>query len=390
MTDTVDPNSVIPAGDFGIDPAHVTEEVRQIIATNYSLGEITNIWRISGGYINWSFGCQTSNDQGPVQYFIRKYNRGIGSETVRFEHALVDHLLMKEYSLVAPVLRTLEGKSFVTITQDGVERHIAVYGFLPGESKYSWCFDTDVTEKELISCARTLASYHGCISDYCPTIERQSDPLAYQGCGVVPPIMDQLPHLPAVYKKLAARAPINVFGDYLHNKIDVILAALQAAAIPAHQRVDLPMLVVHSDFHAGNVKYVDGDVVALFDFDYARYDQRMFDIGHALHFFCFSWDEDSNGELWADKLSIFLRTYQATMREIGGVGPLSRHELDYLIPYLHAGNFFTLDWDVRDYFAAPGREPEEYLTYLRHNVRLLETINNNQELIMRLAADAAG
>lgn len=392
MTATSDLPQVVPMGDGGADPTAVREQVRDVLATDYDLGEIADLWQISGGYINWSFGARARSGETDVQYFIRKYNRGTNEATVRFEHALVDHLVARGFTRVAPVIRSREGESFVTRSEAGATpapRHFAVYGFLPGESKYSWCFDTDVTSDELVSCARTLAEYHSAVSDYLPAdTGRVPSPASYQGNGAVLPIMELLPQLPLLYAALASRAENNTFGDYLRASIDTINRCVREAALPADRLMGSPSLVVHSDFHAGNVKYDRGDVVALFDFDYARYDYRMFDIGHALHFFCFSWKPESDGRLWPEKLSAFIHAYQEASRGLPGIGPLNAVEVANLVPFLHAGNIFTLDWDIRDYFADPDRDPDEYLIYLRHNVRLMEEIDLQRDAIQRLVTDA--
>lgn len=381
---------MIPVGDGGTDPRVVKDEVRHVLTTRYGLGEVTDVWPISGGYINWSFGARATSGDEESQYFIRKYNRGTDGAAVRYEHSLIDHLVRQGFDKVAPVLRTEDDASFVALCDAAdpqTDRYFAVYGFLPGETKYSWCFDTDVTEKELVNCARTLAEYHAAVSDYVPSLgSRRPTPGAYQGNGTLPPIMEHLSALPPVYAALAAEAEDDVFGRYLRSKIDTILRCVREATLPDDRLQGMPSLVVHSDFHAGNMKYDDGEVVALFDFDFARFDYRMFDIGHALHFFCFSWATEDDGQLWPEKLVRFVREYQAAIKEYPGVGPMRPAELANLIPFLHAGNIFTLDWDIRDYFAEPGRDPDEYLTYLQHNVRLMETIDAQQDEISSLVA----
>lgn len=393
VSTTIGGEQIIPVGDAGVDPQIVRDEVLDVLIARYDLGDIIDVWPISGGYVNWSFGAKAVSKGVETQYFIRKYNRGATAESVRYEHALVEHLVECGFDKVAPVVRADDGESFVITHEAGsaqAERYVAVYGFLPGECKYSWCFDTDVTEKELNSCARTLAEYHAHISSIPPGLVGPApSPGAYQGSGVMPRIMDLLPTLPPIYESLAARTEKNVFGRYLRENIDDILRCVRDATRTAHQLHGLPSLTVHSDFHAGNVKYRDGEVVALFDFDYARFDYRMFDIGHALHFFCFSWDPQHDGDLWQDKLRAFVREYQMAAEEIDAVGPLNAAELRNTIPFLHAGNIFTLDWDIRDFFAAPGRDPEEYIGYLQHNVRLMKTIDAKQDEIGRLVAEAA-
>lgn len=388
-----DEDLIIPVGDTGTDPASVVDEVRDVVTAHYDLGTLKDVWPISGGYINWSFGVLAESKDGESRFFVRKYNKSTAENAVRYEHALVDHLIGRGFAEAAPVLRTHDGSSYVTRretdVQGSVPRFFAVYGFLPGEDKYSWCFNTEVTDEELVSCAQTLARYHACVSDFDPgNLERKATPGGYPGNGAVPPIMEHLSLLAPIYRDLAGRPGDDAFSRYLREKLELIVDCVTKSIVRGDELREMPVLAVHSDFHAGNMKYIDGHVVALFDFDYSRMDYRMFDIGHALHFFCFSWRPESDGGLWLDKLDAFLRAYQRAARELSGVGPLSPVEAAHVVPFLHAGNIFTLDWDIQDFFAEPGRDVDEYLLFLRHNVRMMETIEANREAIERVVAEA--
>lgn len=49
-------------------------------------------------------------------------------------------------------------------------------------------------------------------------------------------------------------------------------------------------LVIHGDYHPGNVKFQDGKVSGIFDFDWSNADLRCFDVAIALLYFCSVWN----------------------------------------------------------------------------------------------------
>jgi hypothetical protein len=92
----------------------------------------------------------------------------------------------------------------------------------------------------------------------------------------------------------------------------------------------LPELVIHCDYHPGNLKFEDGHVTALFDFDWSKIDLRVFDVGLALFYFFAGWGGDLDGCLRLEPLGIFLQAYQERLRNSQGIGPLSKDEPCYL------------------------------------------------------------
>ena len=64
----------------------------------------------------------------------------------------------------------------------------------------------------------------------------------------------------------------------------VVRAHGLVAADLGRPRAPLPTLVVHGDFHTGNLLFVDGQLSGILDFDFARPDWRVADVAIALGF----------------------------------------------------------------------------------------------------------
>jgi homoserine kinase type II len=145
-------------------------------------------------------------------------------------------------------------------------------------------------------------------------------------------------------------------------------------------------MVVHSDYHPGNLKFHHSQVSGLFDFDWAKVDLRALDVGQALYYFCISWKNPVDGELRLDDLATFLGAYQADLRSHPGARPLSPLECKYLPYLINAGNLYCLNWTILDYY---GKEvdPQEYLIYLRHHINVIhwfEAEGNLERLKVRI------
>jgi homoserine kinase type II len=378
------PDFVCPTGDASCDPSLVRDQARLVFENAYRLGSVVEIEPIVGGYMNWSFKVVAEHDVVQRNYFVRKYNASTRLPEIRLEHGLVTHVVEHGLDVAAPVQQAANGSTWVTRREmiDGrcMSRHFAVFAYLSGEAKYSWCFKTKVTAGELISCAQTLATYHHAVAGF----------EAGSPCRAKPAIMQYLPMLPSIYGRLAATAGRTNFDRLFVQKLDDIISCIGDSQVPAVHLAAMPSLVCHGDFHPGNMKYEADRVVALFDFDFCHLDQRMFDIGHALHFFCFSWDSEDDGALDLDALEAFLGAYQERARELGGSTPLLETELSYLPAFVHAGNLFTLDWDIQDFYADPHRDVDEYVAYLQHNLRMIETINLKRKAIVAAVAAVSG
>ena len=82
-----------------------------------------------------------------------------------------------------------------------------------------------------------------------------------------------------------------------------------------------------------------------------------------------------------------MTAYQDEATRHESPGPLNAAELRNFVQMLTCANLYVLNWDIT-YFYLPG-EPE-YLTFLRHNVLLMDFINAHRDQIeLRITAPLA-
>ena len=369
----------------------VSSQLADVVRADYDLGEVVGVDQIFGGYTNLSFTVHTRDDEGDHSYFVRKYNRSNTEREILFEHALVNHISAKGFHIAAKVYPNKRGETFVTReeTQGGerVTRYFAVYEMLTGEDKYTWVKNR-CTDNEYESGGQVLAEFHYLAHDFDP-----GDLGRHQ-----PPIMQFLRQLRSSFAGYAAQQKDTICDRYFREWLPVIDEQLRKGIELEPQLEGMPYIPVHCDYHPGNLKWVDEQGVGLFDFDWAKLDYRLFDVAEGIVYFCSSWEGRDSGDLWLDKATAFLRGYQEEASRFEFPGPLSVAELRALPRMIANANLYVLNWDASAYYEAgevlanatlTEEDEDEYLMYLKHQVELMNYIEDHQEELAELARSLA-
>jgi homoserine kinase type II len=177
--------------------------------------------------------------------------------------------------------------------------------------------------------------------------------------------------------KCAEKAGKTGFDAYLLENLSPILEAIERTlrAIDEKEYEGIVHLVIHCDYHPGNLKFQNSKITGLFDFDWSKVDARCFDVALAIVYFCTTWEGKEDGDLQSNKVATFLNAYQNTLRGTPGVGPLSDIELEYLPHMIGASNVYVLNWTIKDFYSKEV-DPQEYLIYLQHGVRTMRWLEN--------------
>jgi homoserine kinase type II len=337
------------------------EQIQDILSY-YDLGDLVAFEKNERGYVNQSFAIDVLKSGVNIRYFLRQYKRGIKETELRFEHSLINHLVAKKYPRVARVHRTRSGETYVEKVgkTGGGPVYFAIFDYLPGDDRYTWV-DPKCTEVEIIRSAEILAQFHSAVCDLAPDGQRAE-----------PGITTLLPTIPEIAQKCLGQSKHTLFDETLKKNLSMVeneIVGIQLALNqPSSQK--MPRLVIHCDYHPGNLKFEGEDVVGLFDFDWSKIDFRAFDVGLAIFYFLVSWGRLTDGHLLLSSLSSFLGAYQKECARIQSVPPLDEIELLTLPSMIRAGNLYALNWTLLDYYGK-NVDPEEYLKYLQHS---LETI----------------
>ena len=348
-------------------------DIRDVLA-NYDLGELTSIERNERGYINTSYGIETIFDGERKRYFFRQYKSGIKETEIQFEHSVITHLLAKNFTLVARVFKTMGGLTYykqIVGEKSDEPTFFAIFEFLKGEDKYD-CVDPHLSLQEIKNSAVVQAKFHHAVEDLTP-----------RGQRFEPRILDLIPEITTKIHQNLQSPKGTIFDDYLLETENFIGKAC-SEAIQYFQEVDTTKwkeILIHCDFHPGNLKFEGEDIVGLFDFDWSKVDLRSFDVALALWYFFADWRGDRDGVLRVDEASIYMQEYQSALQNFPNLDPLSQDELDHFPMLVNLGSLYVLNWAVTDFYANDV-DPELYLKWLRHCVKFAQWFSDKGQSLL--------
>jgi len=340
---------------------------RNILSEHYDIGQLVRQERISRGYINDSYKIEMLRAGKKSRYLLRRYCQGTPEAKVRFEHALLHELQARGFAFSPRVIATKEGTTWVKIDhclkKQTRRNYTAVFSFLPGEDKCSWDHPL-YSDEELINSAQMLALYHNTIFGWQGTEgwRAQSN-------------IDEINLMASKWKGYARNAVESPFDEFFLEQFNDLLGMLKN--IPPQEKYNaMPRLAVHGDYHPGNLKFKDGKVTGVFDFDWSKIDARCFDVGLAILYFCTSWENINDGILQLARVENFLGAYQETAKETKTIGSLNKLELEYLPQMIHMGNLIVIDWILSQFYSTD-TNPQKYLRYFRHSIALNQWLKSN-------------
>ncbi|MBW1841435.1 MAG: phosphotransferase [Deltaproteobacteria bacterium] len=349
----------------------------KIFSDQWDLGVVTHARRNYIGYINVTYEVDILNnlvDRKQKRLILRIYRKGTSEEKIRFEHALLDELHARKFDLSPCLIETKNGKTFVKVNEQldhgPVEYYLAAFSYLQGKDKYAWNSPL-CTENELKNAAGVLAAYHHTIYGWEGIPE-------WRGQRSI----ETFPEMIRQWNTHARNSSASFFDLYFKEELDYLLRQLQK--VPDQTVYDaMPHLAVHGDYHPGNIKFLNGKVVGVFDFDWSAMDARCYDVGNAILFFCADWNAATGGKLIRNRVDRFLEAYQKKAANLNGIGPLNTLELEYLPEMIRVANLHSvLDWTL-DHFYNVGADPQECTDFLKQSIRVSRWLEGHRE---RLAA----
>ena len=353
------------------------KQISKIVEDLYDMGAVIDVYEIFGGFTNRGFGIRTRKDSDRNTYFVRQYRDGVTLEEIRFEHALINHAIGNGLAICAGVVPARNGETLVQPANS--DKVFAVYEYLSGEVKYTWD-NTDLTDAEFRNAAGVLAEFHDAVRDFDPGRLKREEP----------PIMELLPIIARNFIHLGQKMCEGKIQSYYQANLKAILGAIERNPIAPQDIEGLPVIPIHCDFHPGNLKWDDDVVTGLFDFDWSKMDLRLFDVCMAIVYFCSQWGGRRDGELRMDKFAHFLGSYHLRLQSLEGLDPLSDNEQRLLLKMLTLANICLVHWEVSNFYATEEAVDNEYIVYLKHNVRLMRWLETNRPAIAETIANALG
>ena len=351
------------------------KQITEIVESFYDIGSVTAVYEIFGGYTNRSFGIEVLKDGCDRTYFMRMYNPNVVAGEIRFEHALVRHAIQNGFTIAAGIVPNTRGETFVQPVNS--RSMFAIFEFLAGEDKYTWD-NPDLTDAEFQSAGRVLASFHNAVRDFNPGGFKR----------VEPPILTLWPQLAVKLTGLARQKRTGKLQTYYTAQLPSVLDVIARNPVAPVEAEGLPVVPIHCDYHPGNLKYKEDQVVGVFDFGWSKMDLRLFDIAMAAIYFCSRWDHDHNGILHCDTCELFIGAYQQQLQRLDGLEPLTLAEQRLLPKMLDIANIYLIHWEVSNYLESAGADDHVYLAFLKHNIKLMQWLETHRGTIVETLAGA--
>ena len=334
------------------------------VLDQYDIGSLLDFLEDQRGFVNTSFTITALRESQTKKYFLRRYKKGVHEEDIRQEHSIICHLVSNDFNLVANVLSTKSGSTYLQWRIDSEDIFYAVFEFLKGEDRYTWV-DPNCTKAEVASSASVLARFHLAVGDFLPA-----------GNRVEPKILEMRSIIIQNAEQCSRTKRGNDFDCYWKDHSTLVFKEIERV----YQLLDKPayshliQLVNHCDYHPGNLKFDGEDVVGLFDFDWSKRDVRIFDVALALFYFFTDWQGELDGALRLDEVGRFLNTYQQTLKDCQTPPPLSGIECQFMPAMIAASNLYILNWTLIEYLKKD-IDPQQYFVFLKHSVRMISWLN---------------
>lgn len=360
------------------EESFIYEQIREIIETDYDIGNIEEIYEIFGGYVNKSYGIYVNKDGERHTWFFRKYMRNKDLNELMMEHTLLIYAKAQGFEKGATPIPAKSGITYATREErnpDGTMEtwYFAVYEYIPGNATYDW-INNDLPPVSYNSCAEVLAEFHNAARDFAPKTYSRAE-------HNINLLMTEFPEdFKGYIKSYKENGYTNCFCEYFEESQDYIDKMCRKAIIPEEDFAKLPVVPNQSDLHPANFKYnEDGTVSGFFDFDWAKMDIRLFELGFGCSYFFSSWDSDRDGDILVEKVIDFINTYNNHLRKLNGLMPMTELEKKYFFEAMVMGTEYLVRWASEACFKDNTLNPYEYLYYMQHEVRVLQWLENHEE-----------
>jgi Ser/Thr protein kinase RdoA (MazF antagonist) len=245
------------------------------------------------------------------------------------------------------------------------------------------------SEREIASAGRALAEFHKVAADYKPLLLQKEAIAQYTTLGFSNETSDRMddPRLQVINMMAVRELAANAHDRRL---VDRCIARVESSMhIYAGTAYDLLTgWVIHGDYTPANLLFSeDGEVVGIFDFDWAVPGVRCRDVADGLYFFATQPREIDSSDIWSltnaadfssHRCLIFLEAYQS-------IAPLAPREIE-AIPSAFAGRWFSIRLEGmakvnrNERFRFFSREIEKPLRWLDTNwAHLRKQLGGNQE-----------
>jgi homoserine kinase type II len=266
----------------------LSEQDAAAILAAYDLGKLQHCTYVERGYVNEKWLMET----GTGQFLLKRRHASLRKPgLVQAQHALVRYLLRAGFPAPALVC-TRYGNRLLVYREEVYE----VQEYIPGHP-----FDP-AAAGHLAAAARMLSFYHRAVMRFDHKALHQ--PVPRYGSSAL---------------RTAVGALVDAWRLPVPPELELLLRQLVEHVRDLEGRYQafgpLPELVIHGDYHGGNLIFRGDQIVGVVDYDLAHWCSRMMEVAEALIAFCTDPELQLkhivySGALDLERVSSFLTAYQ--------------------------------------------------------------------------------
>jgi homoserine kinase type II len=341
----------------------INEDKISLLLNNYGIEGYGQLLPVTSGTANKSYlltdckGLYTSNLVIRIRSI--KYSSQL---QILFEEEYLRHVYSKGIPVPVP-LRGKNGLCWYNVGDDAYQ----IYPFIDG-GDFDHNSDSNVAEGGTF-----LGKLHTAVSDFIPLNERYLP--RYDNPDV---IMHALKKTMEENRAKITEAEKSAL-EFIKEQ-----TMLVEENVPDKVYDSLPRLIIHGDYHPANVRYKDGKICGLFDFDWVSRQPRIKDIVDGIIYFSSKRNENIKGDnifsltsgytINIQRIKIFIDAYYKSVNL-----PLSPQEIN-CIPYLIRARL--IHSRVQALPKIPENQVIKMLTYGMKEI--LNQVNIHQNEIMRI------
>lgn len=266
-----------------------------VVLSRYDLGPIESVTEFQRGSRRRpkvGIVCQRG------KFLLKRRTRAeAASARLAYAHRLQRHLTQTGFAL--PTLIPVDTDGELVLQRGGYVYEL--FDYVRGQSY-------DGSQEETHSAGQTLAEFHRAVANFPdPDSPHHGD---YHDCN---PVLTALNTLPGVMS--SHDSAVGLDSELLDLSVDLVEPYERCCKITNDLGLRTwPAGVIHADWHAGNMLFRHQRVIAVIDYDSARYGQRTIDVANGLLQFSMRTAkkiEDWPDELDLDRVGRFLEGYAA-------------------------------------------------------------------------------
>lgn len=380
-------------------------DLQRAFEARYPCGSIESYSRIEGDPFSLAFRVETACGT----YCLKRHRPDKTPERLDFEETLSACLTGHGFNLIPLMVPTRDGALHIKVNDEVWSVHDYVHADRPFLWTYpDWtaahCREAGQalarlhdTSRHCLSLLQRMEQYEGALNSVLPSLRaRLAAALDLAGKQAtngnddlnalffanreLPPAIGSEPFVEAGLPRRPGRTPARLLEE---------LAETLAEIADMETRSGQEPVLVHGDYHPGNLLFVGSSLRAILDFEYAHMEQRPYDLAYAAVMFCTRWparlqshcdDDKLDGSLRTAYLEAFLSGYRkqcnpASDSEASAALASADAFCDAYLPYLRLSCYLLIYWLIGEHARATTHTGLPLARALRHSLRALDHLS---------------